>query len=461
MTEVITKEELNDSFAMFYGMAASLADMAGPEPEMSDEERVAKAKQVYLSHIDNGFAVQLDACIHCGACAQACQFFIGTEDPKYTPIHKLDLMKRVYEREMGTMSWLLKPFIKDLTVEDLRDEVELAYDSCTMCGRCNMVCPAGINIADMVAVNRSALSAAGLTPPELRYMQEAQDADGTIFGADEDLFRFRISDLQTKLGFEIPLDKPKADVLLLTSGLDIHLFADATGGAIETLHHMGVDFTLRSDAYEGANFGSLAGNEGTKKKLTKDLTKVIEEIGVKTVIVPECGHSYPALRWGAAESVGREVSFEVMTVSEYFGRAVMDGRLKLEKHNHPDIIALHDPCKVGRWGGVYDEPRAILKACGYNLQETDSNREYNFCCGGGAGNFLLPSANELKKVGYRLKMGEIEKTGAKSLVVSCGSCRMNFEVGKVNAGDSMPVESLAAVIAAHLPKKDKSEGAEA
>jgi len=39
-------------------------------------------------------------------------------------------------------------------------------------------------------------------------------------------------------------------------------------------------------------------------------------------------------------------------------------------------------------------------------------------------------------------------------MVSCGSCRMNFEVGKVKAGDSMPVESLAAVIAAHLPAKE-------
>lgn len=459
MTEVVTKTELEEAFAMFYGMAASIKDLVSPAPDVPDADRVAAAKQVFLKGIDANFATQLDACVRCGACAQACQFYIGTEDPKYTPVHKLDLMKRVYDREMSPLHWFKKPFIKDITADDLRAQQELVYNACTMCGRCNMVCPAGINIADLVALNRVALASAGLMPDELRFMAEGQWADGTIFGADEDLFLFRVADLQEKLGFEIPVNKPKADVLLLTSGLDIHLFRDATGGAIETLQHMGIDYTLRTDAYEGANFGLLSGDEALKKELTEKLTKVAIQIGAKVVIVPECGHSFPALRWGGAESVGHSVPFETMTVSEYFGRAVMEGRLKLEKDKERRVVALHDPCKVGRWGGVFEEPRAILEAIGWELHETESNRAYNFCCGGGAGNFLIESADQLKRAGYRVKMAEIEKTGAQEIVVSCGSCRMNFEVGKVKAGDSIPVESLAAIIAAHLPKK--AEGAKA
>ena len=459
MTEVVSKQEVDEAFAMFYGMAAAIGDMVEPAPEMSDADRVQAAKDTFLHAIDGTIALQLEACVHCGACAQACQFFIGTEDPKYTPIRKLDLMKRVYDREIGPLRWLHRLITPEISADDLRDLQELVYDACTMCGRCNLVCPSGINIADMVHVNREALAAAGLMPDELRFMNDGQKADGTIFGADEDLFRYRIDDLQERLGFEIPVDKDTADVLLVTSGLDIHLFRDATGGAIETLNHMGVDYTLLSDAYEGANFGLLSGDVEVQKTLTRKLTEAAIRIKAKVVIVPECGHSFPAMRWGAAESMGAPVPFDVMTVSEYFGKAVMDGRLKLEKKKHEDPIALHDPCKVGRWGGVFDEPRAILAACGYDLHETESSKAYNFCCGGGAGNFLIDRADPLKRVGYRVKMNEIEKTGARSLVVSCGSCRMNFEVGKVKAGDTMPVESLAAVIAAHLPARDK--GAEA
>lgn len=455
MTEVVSKDELGEAFAMFYGMAAAIGDMVEPAPEMDDAERVERAKDTFLHGLDGNFALQLDACVHCGACAEACQFYIGTEDPAYVPVRKLDLMKRVYQRELSPLRWLHRLTTPEITADDLRAQQTLVYDACTMCGRCNLVCPSGINISEMVHLNREALAAAGLMPDELRFMDDGQAADGTIFGADADLFRFRIEDLEQRLGFSIPVDKESADVLLVTSGLDIHLFRDATGGAIETLTHMGVDYTLLSDAYEGANFGLLSGDVKVQKELTRKLTEAAVRIGAKVVIVPECGHSFPALRWGAAESVGKPVPFDVMTVSEYFGRAVMDGRLKLEPQKHEKPIALHDPCKVGRWGGVFDEPRAILKACGYDLHETDSSRTYNFCCGGGAGNFLIERADPLKRAGYRVKMNEIEKTGAESLVVSCGSCRMNFEVGKVKAGDTMPVESLAAVIAAHLPKTPK------
>ncbi len=457
MTEVISKEEMGEAFAMFYGMANSLKDMVEPAPEMSDEERVAAAKKVFLKGIDADFATQLDACVHCGACAQACQFYIGTEDPKYTPIHKLDLMKRVYDRELSPMRWVNRLFKADITADELREQQKLVFDSCTTCGRCNLVCPAGVNIAEMVQVNRAAVAAAGLLPDELRFMQEGQEEDGTIFGADADLFRFRINDIEQKLGIKVPVDKEQADVLLVTSGLDIHLFADATGGAIETLHHMGVDYTLLSDAYEGANFGSLSGIDSTKKKLTKNLADAAIRIKAKTLIVPECGHSFPAIRWGAAEALGHDVPFDVQTVSEFFGNAVMDGSLKLVKKKHDKPVALHDPCKVGRWGGVFKEPRAILEACGYDLHETESHGPYNFCCGGGAGNFLIQSADQEKRIGYRIKMGEIEKTGASELIVSCGSCRMNFEAGKVKAGDTIPVESLAAIVAAHLPEKHAEE----
>ena len=101
-------------------------------------------------------------------------------------------------------------------------------------------------------------------------------------------------------------------------------------------------------------------------------------------------------------------------------------------------------------GCSFDEPRAVLEALGLELHETPSNREYNFCCGGGAGVFLINRASDLRQKAYEIKMGEIKTTGAESLVVSCGSCRLNFEVGKMKAHDSIDVDSLVALVAANL-----------
>ena len=42
--------------------------------------------------------VYLDACVHCGACADKCQYFIGTQDPLNMPVARQDLMRSVYRR---------------------------------------------------------------------------------------------------------------------------------------------------------------------------------------------------------------------------------------------------------------------------------------------------------------------------------------------------------------------------
>ena len=87
-------EKMQEAFAMFYGMAANVGDLATPV-EMPPEERVKRAKNVFLEKLDANMAIELESCIHCGMCAEACHFYLGTQDPKYTPIRKLELMKRV------------------------------------------------------------------------------------------------------------------------------------------------------------------------------------------------------------------------------------------------------------------------------------------------------------------------------------------------------------------------------
>ena len=443
-------KEMQDSFAMFYGMSQSLKGLVEPV-EMEDDERVRKAKQVFLNKASRDTALNFEACVSCGWCAEACQYYVATEDPKYTPISKLGLMKKVYKRELSPYRWWHRMFTRDITIDDLHEYQPKVFDECTMCGRCSMICPMGIDIAEMVHVSREAMVEAGLMPSELDYMCREQDNEGTIFGANADLLNFRLDDLREKHGVEIHVDKPGSEVMMLTSGLDIHLFTDALLGTIRTLDHLKANWTLCSHAFEAANFGLLAGSDKTQKHVTMRVVDAAIEMGVKIVLTPECGHTYPAMRWAAAELYGKALPFEVMTVSEYFGRQVMDGKLKLKKVPGNKVVTLHDPCKVGRHGGVFDEPRAILEELGLTLNETESNREVNFCCGGGAGNFLVQSAAPVRKLGFQTKMKEVNKTGAEALVVSCGSCRLNFEAGKLNTGETIEIDSIAALVGENLP----------
>ena len=150
-----------NAFKGFVGQIRHLGDMA-MDTSYSDDERVQRAKAVFAEKMDAPKAVDLESCVHCGLCAEACHYYVTTEDPKYTPTRKLDLLKRFYRREKSPFRWLYRLNTPDITAQDLEDWQELVYDSCTECGRCGIVCPMGIDIASMVNVMRQGLAEAGL-----------------------------------------------------------------------------------------------------------------------------------------------------------------------------------------------------------------------------------------------------------------------------------------------------------
>jgi Fe-S oxidoreductase len=82
--------------------------------------------------------------------------------------------------------------------------------------------------------------------------------------------------------------------------------------------------------------------------------------------------------------------------------------------------------------------------------ELPSGREYNWCCGGGAGIFLLERATRLRDESFKIKLNQVNATGASTVVVSCASCRLNFEAGRVKNHWDKEVASLVELVADHL-----------
>ena len=435
-------------FHMFIEQIGHLGERVAPS-EIAPEDQVRIAKDVFREKLDRRKATYLESCVHCGMCAEACHFYVSTEDPKYTPIRKLDLLKRFYRRELSPMRWAYRFTEADISAAELLEWQELVYDSCTECGRCGVMCPMGIDIASMVNVMRQGLAKAGLIPDDLRAVEQEQCAAGTVFGAGPDHLRQAVDQLR-QMGLEVPLDKERADVMVLTSVIDIMLFHDALAGTVNIMNHLGVDWTFRSHAFEGANFGLLSGYEDLQQAASNRIVAEAIACGAKTVIVPECGHAYPALRWEGADEFGDPLPFEVLAVSEFIGREVAAGRLKLKSIGKDQKFTYHDPCKLARHGGIIEEPRAVLNALGVDMRETPSHGNMNWCCGGGAGVFVINRAKDLRQGAFDIKMTEVDATGADTVVMSCGSCRLNFMRGKENAGWDKNIKSLVALACENL-----------
>jgi len=116
--------------------------------------------------VDSSVAAFFSSCVHCGICAEACLFYTETGEPERTPINKTEPLRRIWKSEYTLMGRLGKMFGLSKKVDHkLLEEWEtLVYDSCTMCGRCSMVCPVGNDITLMIRKTREGMAAAGHAP---------------------------------------------------------------------------------------------------------------------------------------------------------------------------------------------------------------------------------------------------------------------------------------------------------
>ena len=426
------------------------ANLAPEEARITDRERVAGAMRGFAREFGALSALRLEACVHCGMCADACHFYIATEDPQYTPVLKVEPFKQAFKREAGAFApifrWFnLKPKV---TAAELDQWQHLLYDSCNLCGRCSLMCPMGIDIADLIEQARRGMFEAGLAPKELYEKAAYQRQTGQPEPTSEP-YREQLLAIGQKFGVDIPLDKPQAEVMLTVPRTDIDHYPAAVAAIARVMAHLKVDCTFRTDGLIAENYGYYAGGRDWQRRISMRLVDEAVACRAKVLIVPECGHAYSALRWEAAELLGRPLPFKVQHVTEYLADALESGRLKLRPAN-AGVTAFHDPCQLVRKGGVTEAPRRLMRAMGIEPTETVRHIGYNICCGGGGGVFDIKRAAPLRYRVIEEKFNEIDSTGAQTFLTSCSDCRRTFDDGKQHFNWQQTPGSLLELIAANL-----------
>jgi Fe-S oxidoreductase len=427
--------------------AANAAPQAGPrfdrQGDATDKERVERAMNAFVKDFGMLAAAYLETCVHCGICAEACHFYEVTKDPKYTPIWKIEPFKQAYKREYGPFAPVFRLFnLKPkVTADELERWQELLYDSCNVCGRCSLICPMGIDIAGLIGEARHGMAAAGLVPRELTA------------GADADALAAKglttaLADLARTHGIDIPVDKPKADVVCMLFAVDLDKYPKSVVATAKVLNHLGAVWTYSSEATAADNLSVVSGDREAQHRMSRRLVDAAKAIGAKTLILPECGHAYGALRWDAANVCGGALPFNVRHISEFLAEQVQAGKLKLAPIGKS--ATFHDPCQVSRRGGATDAPRIVLAALGLDVREMFPTQGTNWCCGGGGGVAAIERTRELRHKVFRLKMAQIEDTGAQLAVTSCSGCRRSFDDGQAHFHWDKAMNSLVELVADHL-----------
>jgi Fe-S oxidoreductase len=438
-----------------------------PGELVEDWEKKAIAKMGELLEKYRSLRVYMDACVHCGACADKCHYFLGTNDPKNMPVARQDLLRKVYRRYF-TFAGRFFPWLVgavDLTKEVL-DEWHSYYYQCSECRRCSVFCPYGIDTAEVTMAAREILDTVGVG---MKYTNEIigkvhrignnlgipePALEDTLLGLEEDTKE------ETGADVRFPLNVKGAEVLLVTPSADFFSepHVESLIGYAKVFHAAGITWTLSSYASEAANFGLFIGNYEQMREVALRIRQAALDLGVKRIVIGECGHAWRVAYsfWNTLAGVGdgakdddkfaRQLQQQLdsryrqpMHICEVTHGLIATGAITLDKDRNDDrIVTFHDSCNVARAsrmgdtpGGQFSIPRDIIRSSVNHFHDMSQGTigDQTFCCGGGGG-LLTDDLLELRVKGALPRMEALKHVvddhGVNFMACICAICKAQF-----------------------------------
>lgn len=373
--------------------------------------------------------VNFEACMDCKMCGEACAWYLVTGDEKLHPTHKTGFIRQIYQRYLtieGRIGGALG-LVPTPTVADLKENMQYFW-ACTACGRCTLACPSGLSIRRMVRLARAAYSDSGLSNanPTIRSIVENTDRRRHSFGLTAAQVLGRVGLFLRSEGLEVPVNVHGAEMLFVCPAAGNTKIPDYGIKLIKILNAAGVSYTISPYVIDtGTEIDHIAVHHNLSKQMLLDWENEADRLGVKSILLVECGCDTRTLYAEATETLGRPFRYPIVSVDSLMLDLIRQGRLPIEKTDLK--VTLHDPCYATRLSGLGDLFRELLTLVTDNFIEMTPNREHNYCCNGGAGGMRLPENTDLRRKISVLKANQIRATGAEYVTSPCVVCTLSLE----------------------------------
>ena len=322
--------------------------------------------------------IEINSCSRCGICLDTCQLsFAGG-------IHNI---QSAYQ-------------LKAIRYNSIQPKDTF---NCLMCGRCENVCPVGIDISSIRMITRNELN--GRVPDSSfhkQVMPQFRKADVIYFAGC--------------MSHQTPAIKKAMTSILSQAGIN-YWFMDESGGLCCGRPMM------------------LAGHKEQAEVMVEKNRRMILESGAKT-LVTSCPICYKIF--------AREYNLGIRVVHHTQYLLELAETQKISLHHSGSSVIYHDPCELSRDLEVYDEPRALLKKM-FRLKNSGYEKENALCCGSSLANFS--SGNDVKLKVARDAVEKMNISDADYLVTSCPMCKKAFE--KVS---EVAVKDIAELVSRSLHK---------
>lgn len=320
--------------------------------------------------------VEVHSCSSCGLCIDQCQL---SSSAGINNIQSAYLMKAIRNN----------------------DDISDIAQNCLLCGRCDQICPVGIELTPIRMISR-----------------RAGESGHNYINTWKGYFRTRQSLPSPKAAgkpvydFLAETNPAKADVLYF-AGCMTHLTPSIKNAMTSILNASGLNWSFM-DEHGGACCGRplmLAGQDKEARELINFNSQLIWKSGA-TTLVTSCPICYKVFR----ESYYLDV--EVLHHTQFIRNLIEDGSVNMNFLHKS--VTFHSPCELGRNSGVYDEPKEVLRHVA-NLESTEYEDGNSLCCGGSLGNIMLSQAKK-RQIAASVAT-ELTRNNPDYLATACPLCK--------------------------------------
>ena len=382
--------------------------------------------------------LDLYACTECGRCEEQC--------PADMTGKPLSPKRLIHDAKVDLFDQAAAVLAKnDEAVEPLlRENSPITDDvlwSCTSCRACEDICPVNIQHLDILLEARKyQVLMESSFPPEMQETFNNLENQSNPWGFGSD------TRADWAKGLDVPLmtDNPQADILYYVG---CAASFDDRGKKIaqsmaRVLKKAGVNFAILGEEERcNGDVARRAGNEYLAQTMIAENVEILNRYRPKKILTG-CPHCYNTIKNEYPQFGAR---YPVVHHSEFLLDLVKQGRLKtngipIEK------LTFHDSCYLGRWNGIFEEPRDLLLSVsnGRSLIEMNRKADKGLCCGaGGARMFMEETIG--KRINHE-RAQEVIATGARQVAAACPFCITMLRDGINDNNGNVEVKDIAEIL---------------
>lgn len=373
-----------------------------------------------------------DACTQCGRCTAACPAVMAG-----TPLDPQQIILDI--REGMDRYGLNSTHAPLLTSKD-------ALWACTTCRACVYECPVRIEHIDIIVDQRRHLALMeNDLPDQLATAIIQAEQLGDPWGHQPG------SRLDWAHGLDVPVmaEKKCADVLYWVGCAgafdpESQLTARAMVKIFEAAQ---VDYAvLGSEERCNCEWARRAGNEHLYQEAAHSNIAVFDQYEFE-LLVTHCPHCFNTFKNEYPDFGGE---YDVMHHTGYIAQLIHNHHLKLNRPLN-ELLTFHDPCYLGRYNSIYNDPRDMLKAInGVKIREMERSRSKGLCCGGGGAQVWFDTHQDTPV--NEIRLDEIMATGAPTVGTACPFCTTMLTSAAQSKGvtDQIAIRDVAVLVAEAL-----------